>query len=390
VKKITHQTLGQIGLLLFLFSGTFMASAFAAGLPPLGQATLAMRAGMRLSYLQASATVGASGIRLVPDANGNWVNVYSGQVLSENSGGGGAGISLFDVYAFDTTGAVRQAIVQRTDFLINTAVNALTYTGGGVIVGDPTTNIDSLWQNPTKLNTQPDVEQAGLRVKRINYVLDGRSFNAIRIQANIGNDVNPSWVQRTYDLTTGLLLIQSQATQAANGTSLGIIRLTSGRAIALPGKGSVWPTALRKIKSYAWNLISNTSVGGNPFPTTQATVYWNSLAWTPRLLGFTAKINTQTAGSHQYIAGTVGSPWMSPAYLAKLSQNKVLDTEPELKYRVQVGQIANGFVAIYQIFQTAWYGFQYNLSTGELVAMSSNVQEGLKITASSMSLISRQ
>jgi hypothetical protein len=73
-----------------------------------------------------------------------------------------------------------------------------------------------------------------------------------------------------------------------------------------------------------------------------------------------------------------------------LSQNKVLDTEPELKYRVQVGQIANGFVAIYQIFQTAWYGFQYNLSTGELVAMSSNVQEGLKITASSMSLISRQ
>jgi hypothetical protein len=75
MKKFTPKTFGQIGRLLLLFSATFMASAaFAVGLPPLGQATLAMRAGMRLAYLQASATVGASGIRLVPDANGNWVN----------------------------------------------------------------------------------------------------------------------------------------------------------------------------------------------------------------------------------------------------------------------------------------------------------------------------
>jgi hypothetical protein len=68
----------------------------------------------------------------------------------------------------------------------------------------------------------------------------------------------------------------------------------------------------------------------------------------------------------------------------------VLDAEPALNYRVQVGTVANGLASIYQILQTGWYGFQYQLSTGNLVAMSSNVQEGLKNTANALTLISRQ
>jgi hypothetical protein len=168
------------------------------------------------------------------------------------------------------------------------------------------------------------------------------------------------------------------------------MRITSGRAVTLPGLGAQWPATIKTRKLYTWKLVSNISIGGNPFPTTQATVQWNGLKWTPQVLYYTATVNGQSPGSYQSMAGSVGAPWMKPGYLATLSKNKVLDAESALGYQVKVGDIAGGYVTLYQIVQNGWYGYQYSLATGEIVAMASYTQEGLKTTSNTLTLISRQ
>ncbi|MFT3788154.1 MAG: hypothetical protein QM770_18625 [Tepidisphaeraceae bacterium] len=363
-----------------------LTSAFAraqASLPPLAQSTLGMRVGQRLAYLQASALVGATGMNLVPDANGNWVDVRTGKPYAEGTGTGGAGISTFDVYAFDS-----QAILLRNDYLINTAINRITWTNSGVIVGSPTSAIDILWAPPANFAKQPNVNVKDLRVTRLAYTLDGRKFSAIRIQANVGNS---GWVQSTYDLQTGLLLIQSRAVQMpTGGTAIAIMRLVSGRPVSLPGMGVSFPASNASLTSYTWKASGASTVSSAGTIPTNATVAWTNLKWTPRILSLAVMINGKASGSLQYVAGTVGSPWMSPSYLASLKANTIIDVEPQLQYRMIAGAPTNGLIVIYVQNSTGYTAYQYQIATGHLVAIGTVSQQGLLTTQGSLVLTGRK
>jgi hypothetical protein len=365
------------------------ASSALAQLPALPQATLTMKAGQRYSYFQASARVGAAGMVLVPDANGAWRDIRNGVAYAETNGvsvgTSGAGISLFDIYAFDTS-----AIVHRSDFLFNTISNTFEPVNRGVLVTNPSQNVDTIWVKPSVLAAQPNVEVKDLRVRRITYKMDGRTFNAIRYQKNAGTDLNPAWIQSTYDLTSGMLLIQSYAVQVPNvGTSLAIMRLTSGRTWTGPGVNTRWPTAITKLTNFTWTASGSMGIAGAGGVSQTATLRWTNFRWTDRIVTLTALLNNQSQGTVQYIAGQVGAPWMSPTVLAALRTNQQIDGETALQYRVTVGSITGGIVNIYSIYATGYTVYQYRISTGDLLAVYTAKQNGISTSAGSIILKSK-
>jgi len=372
-----------VGLLVSLVGLLVPVVAGAAPLPPLLQADLGMRPNQRLSYLAASATVGAAGLNLVPDANGRWVDVRSGVTFAEGAGTGGAGVSVFDVHRFNAN----SIIIQQTDYLLNTVVNAITLAGQRILVGNGQT-VDILWARPANLAATPNTNQPNFRVSRLVYNLDGRNFNAIRIQANVGN---AGWTQSTYDLQTGLLLIKSQAVQIPNvGTGLTFFRLTSGKRVTLPGMANTWPASIRNFRTYNWIARGTGGVFNSGGVVGQAPIRWSNITWTDKIMTANVFANNQPSGQIQYTAGSIGSPWMAPGILGQLRTNGVLDDEPNLQYRIVVGTIQNGFVNIRFFNRTGQIVYKYRITTGDLTSITTNMTEGIFSTATSLTFVSRQ
>ena len=341
-----------------------------------------MRLGERLSYLSASATVGQSGINLVPDANGRWVDINSHQVLQEGEGSGGAGVSVFDICQF--TGS--HIVANQTNYLLNTVTNSITLASHNVLQGNGKT-LDVIWARPANFRSIKDQEEEGLRVRHITYTLDGRKFNAIRIQTNTGN----GWTQSTYDLDTGLLLIQSQAVQiAGGGTGLAYMRLTSAKLLTgVPGIGTSWPAAVTRFHTYTWDVKGAGGVAGAGTISGQTTLAYRNMCWAGAVLTTDVFAGTQAQGKQQFVAGSVGSVWMSPAFLQRLRQGQVIDAENALQYGIAVSAVDQSTVTITFATKTQRVDYVYNRASGDLVAFTIASSEGLYGSGAQATFVSR-
>jgi len=357
--------------------------ASAAALPPLKNATLSMRLGQRLSYIAASATVGRSGINLVPDANGRWVNISTGQVLPEGAGSGGAGISIIDICQFNNS----KIIGDQTTYLFNTVTNSFTLAGHQVLQGNGQT-LDIIWARPQNFAAFPDQNKPNFRVKRLRYTLDGRTFNAVRIQQNTGN----GWIQSTYDLASGFLIIQSYAVHIdGGGTGLAFFRITSGKLLQnAPGINTNWPSSIKGFSTYNWLAKGSGGVFGAGSVSGQAAFTWSNMKWTSQVLTTTVKVAGKSQGTLQYVAGRFGSAWMSPNFLKTLKQNQEIDSESALQYRIFVSGVDSKFVSLKFANKNQNVTYKYNRNTGDLVSFNVLSSEGLFGSAATVSFQSRK
>jgi len=372
-----------VGLVAFFSLVLAPAVASAASLPSLRNASLQMRTGQRLSYIALSATVGQSGINLVPDANGRWVNINTNQVFPEGGGTGGAGVSVFDISLFSSS----RIVANQTTYLLNTVTNSITLAGHQVLQGNGQT-LDILWARPQNFTGIKDQNIPNFRVKRLDYTLDGRTFKAIRIQQNTGN----GWTQSTFDLTTGFLIIQSQAVRiSGGGTGLATFRITSGKQLpsGFPGITTAWPSSIKSYKTYNWLARGSGGVFNSGSISGQVPFRWSNMKWSTQVLTATAYVNGKSQGNLQYVAGAVGSPWMNPTFLKSLKNNQEVDAESALQYRIVASSVDSNFVSLRFSNKNQSVTYKYSRNSGDLLSFNVLSSEGIFGSAATVSFASR-
>lgn len=166
-----------------------------------------VKPGTRITYYALAASVPGSRTYLAPDPDGVWRNPQTGQRFSEKDmpGPAGHGFTEVTVAHIDNQVAVLDIRSLGMNPSNNNSRSVLTYSS---VVGTP--DNAEFWIHPVRLAAMRDAPAAGVRVYRMPYELNGRTFNVIRI-----NTVARGASSAVYDLESGLLLF---TTSTATGS----------------------------------------------------------------------------------------------------------------------------------------------------------------------------
>jgi hypothetical protein len=297
-----------------------------------------LQPGLRIVWFGEAASIPGSYTSLEPDPNGQWVNKSTGQRFNESAvpGGGGAGYTVSDIIAAGPTGF----LIWDTSLLIHTDQgNVASFIDSYGVVAGPT-NVTDYWIAPANLAAMAETNTPSYRVLRGPYLLDGRNYRVVHIQV----ESNSGWTQETYDLDTGLLLVESTAAQGQAvltrqpgntvGTGAGSMELTFSRLSAmrrtnLPGPGESYPASLRNAHSLFYAGSRTSIIPGPPLPSFQVQTRYDIESNPGPYL--TARLSTAGSPDTQerlVPAGVIGSFWMNPQYLSRLGANQMLDQDP--------------------------------------------------------------
>jgi hypothetical protein len=139
-----------------------------------------VKAGVRLTYYNAAASVAESSFAWVEDPDGPWYDATTGKHYrrtdesGENMGDGGDGYSQYDIVAVEGTDVVISNSILSIDRIDNAYVPA---SGFGVKTAGAT--VDGLWIHPAQLAQIAKTGETGLRVLEGDYELDGVTYKAI-------------------------------------------------------------------------------------------------------------------------------------------------------------------------------------------------------------------
>jgi len=182
---------------------TLVPDAATAGPPA------AIKPGTRLTYFGMSASVPGTGRQLVLDDDGKWVDKNTGQHYSEQdvAGAGGAGYNVVQV------GYVDHDVAQLSSrqYLYDISTRQSSYTSGSGLVTNAGCAAD-YWVNPDALKHVAEVNQDGIRIMRMPYKLNDRTYNAMRFQTTSATG-SQAYV---YDLDTGLMIFHGSSAQGAS------------------------------------------------------------------------------------------------------------------------------------------------------------------------------
>lgn len=342
---------------------------------------------MRLIWVGAAASIPGEREQIEPDPNGAWVNKRTGERYSqvETPGPAGAGFVVADVLAADRSGF----LVWFTSLLIPLEGGGATRFIDANGLASGAQNIFDYWVAPARLAGFRDVNESRLRVLHMPYVLDGRTYRAIRIQTQSGN----GWSQNTYDLDTGLCLFASATVQGgpvrvldpdnrmgtgAGNTLVTYAKLSGVRTTGLPGPGSIYPETVRRLRSVTYSgtrtyIIPGTHVA--PFP---VQLRYDVVSNAGAYLNASVSISGIEGAYDRIIpAGVIGSLWMSPESLGRYGAGQVLDRDSVTGVEaVAVGRQDNLALLALQT-RLARQTFSYDLRNGLLMRAQARQRIGI-------------
>lgn len=365
-----------------------------------------LKPGLRVSYFMGSASIPGARTTLVQDDQGNWIDPGTGQRYAEadNPTTGGAGIQQVTVVAADN----RDVAVDARNYVYMDIQQGLTVTTNlTAYVGTPD-GLGEFWQPPAKLAAMPEGDNGGQRVRRCQYPVNGKTFNAIAI-TNIAGGAG-TFSRNVFDLDTGLMIASSSSTTGQgqiapnpNGTAGqvgGVTTITSTRVmdirqVNVPWMGQTLPAWAKANTNLDFSGTYSTVMEGAP-----ALAPWKLQA---RLTVGDARGSWMPVKQYSRLDSGMGQPqdsqadralgaslldpiWIDPQVLSQLQPNTVLDEDKITKRRTTyLGQQGNmavfGEEAPYERRQ---YG--YDLRSGTLVSIDNRQQQGPATIVSQLQL----
>ncbi len=373
--------------------------AASAGVPPI------IRPGTRLTFYGMSASVPGEYSQLVQDENGQWVDKNTGRKYGEADipSASGAGYNVVHV------GYVGNGLVQLSTklYTLDSNTNRCMYSGGSGLVAHAGCASD-YWIHPDALKQVQEVNSNGVRIIRMPYTVNGKTYKAIRFQREDAK----SYTAQVYDLETGLLIYHGSRTQGAPvltppvggmgqaGVGQGSTQLTSGwivevTDIDIPWKNAKPPQWVDQFSLLSYRGIQRTIVVGtqNDRPM--------EIQIRPKARG-KGWLRFASQGVIQSIAGmppeqtgqegacgmaTIGGFWISPETLGNLSTGKVIEKHSVLGTTTSVSQVGSGYVIVSEVGPQHRIDYAYNIQTGILAGMTLTQQLGLGTTIHSLELV---
>jgi hypothetical protein len=368
---------------------TGVAGLAVLGSMPIAQALspLPLRPGARLVWRGGAASIPGTNSQIAPDANGGWVDEQTGERYSEfdTPGAAGAGYVVIDVLAANGDSYLLWVSILLSDGDFGAANSFID--ANGLIAGAD--NIADYWVSPQRLDAIADTDQPDLRVLRMPYRLNGKSFRAIRIQ----NRSRTGWSQHTYDLDSGLGIATGSTTQGGpvsmlgagntitqgeGNTQLTFTRLAGTRHTGLPGAGEAYPDRIAAYRRFDYSGTRTVAVqGAQDFSVPVALRYdvlANEGAYLRANLGIAG-----VAGSRERIipAGVIGALWMNPETLAEMTDGGSLDHDRITGVTATCLGHDGNLITLALRARHAQHAFSYDLRSGLLVAADLRQQNGL-------------
>jgi hypothetical protein len=306
-----------------------------------------LKAGTRLTFYSAAASVAQSRFAWVEDPDGTWEDPVTGKRYRRTDESGesvgtasGDGFGQIDVLAVDGTDVVMTLTLYGIDRSTNTFVP-------GPITGAkaPGAEVDGSWIHPARLAQLQEVRAEGLLVLRGNYTLNGTTYKAISFAITTPG----AYQQYTYDTESGVLLSATSNTAGApspvtgpEGPTQGNTQLTVSffagvRQRSVPGVTGVSPDWVGRTSrldyrgTYHWANPVDPTTGAYTSPLTMnVSLRPAGEEWA----AYTAKTVIEALGSTSAgdgVTGPTGLYWLSRQALdglARLPAGQVIDKDP--------------------------------------------------------------
>ncbi len=389
-----------------LVLGVFAAAPapVAADAPPLPPW---LRPGLRLTWYVGSASIPGSRQGLVPDDKGDWVDPVTGQKYGEQEfpSTGGAGYLQLTVAAADPRTVAADS---RMFLLMDPAAGRVTASTLGAVFG----NGDALgeyWVHPARLAALPDSTGGGTIVRRVKYPLRGRVYNAIVSQTTSG----AATYRNTFDLDSGLLLVQSTATplkaqivanpngtssMGAQGTTITSTILVDARALGVPWREGPRPEWIANGTRLEYQGTYTISVPGAPsFPQAYAAALAFGVpgaGWAPakmwtRLGSIVPGGAPMDGECERAIGSAMTTPlWISPAALRDLPAGRVVDEDPVTRFRTTFAGVQGASAVLVEEGPFDRLQYVYDLASGLCTAIVSQNRNGVGTTTIEVRLVS--
>jgi hypothetical protein len=357
------------------------------GAPPLA------RAGLRVTFYNAAASIAQSRFAWVEDPTGPWEDPRTGKRYrrtdeeDQNAGipnqdiatASGDGLAQVDVHAVEGNDIVFTLNLYGIDRGGNTLAFLPPVTSGGRV---PAVAVEGTWIHPSLLAQLQNYNSDGVLVLRGQYPLNGRVYNAL----SFANTNAVGFLQYTYDTETGLLLSATTSTKGATSpfhaagenpptgnTQLTITRLAGYRYRAMPGTGAANPGWVSNIGQLLYggtygqiNPIDPSSLNASFPMEVSVSLGSGGSTWAP----FSFRSQTGMPGAQPSqssgVATGSGPYWVDPQALEGLSPQQVLDQDPLTGETVQVIAADGGTVTIVSRISGLETATTYNKGTGVL------------------------
>lgn len=339
-----------------------------------------LKPGMRLTYYAAAASVPGSFASLVPDPDGRYRDPVTGQMLSEQAipGASGHGYTEVTLAALDDQTAVLDIRSLGLNPANNNSRSLLTYSAKVAAPDDA-----EFWKHPGRLAELRNNPAAGIAIYRMRYPMNGRTFNAVRINTKAASVV--------YDTDSGLLLFSSSVSVGASvwvlnggasaGLGAGSTLLTQSRLLDVRQPAFPWTTAppptwfaqLHAIDLQGRVTIEVLSAGTVTLPIAGRIDLrgggenWRSYRITTRITQTGGLPQIPTALDRASGPGSLGALGVDPQSLARLAPGRLLDDDRTTGMRTTVASADSQTVVIAEQGSGLSIAYEYDVRTGRLV-----------------------
>lgn len=307
-----------------------------------------LKAGMRISFYSASASVRGSRHYYTQDPNGNWVDPQTGQKYSQGevaSASGHGFTQLTVVYVDQSVAVVDTRSYGITD--VNGSVVLLSSTG---FVGVPAAGSD-FWLHPQALAKAVGLRAQGLVVLRMPYTISGRQFRAVRFESR-GETSYASWV---FDEDTGILLRSGTSTQGtpirgpvapgegrAGNTLLTQNTVLDAHAINVPWMFGAAAVGVVQSRLLRFEGKYTVHVPGSPPLSLPLVATYERQFTGSNWARYVFRVYSQAGNSEAvrvFGPAQIGGLWISPAVVGQLRPGQVLDNDPITGVVATVSQV---------------------------------------------------
>jgi hypothetical protein len=267
------------------------------------------------------------------------------------------------------------------------------------------------WIHPQLLLQIQQRLTPGQKILRMPYHLDGRTYNALRIQTTTGN----GFAYHTYDLNTGVLLSAGGSTMGssvpvlrgdtivhgggAGSTFIGLMRFKSIRQLNLPWNGGAMPDWVSRTRGLTFEgkkTANVTAAGVYSFPITAKLIFqqtgpgWLRYIQHGTLIGPAGMPPSE--GQSERVVGTsqVGGLWIPPSALRQLRSNQILDQDQYSHMQLRVRGVDSSGVHLIEEGPRASRAYLYNIQDGMLVGYSDSKKLDMVTETNSLTLRGRE
>ncbi|MBL7223718.1 MAG: hypothetical protein ISS72_07695 [Candidatus Brocadiae bacterium] len=371
--------------------GAEAANPLFALMPELRQAAAPtwVKAGLRLTFYSAAASVPGNPYDYTRDNKGDWADKNGRRWnRSDSPGPGGHGFTQVNVVALDATTAVLDI---RSYGFVNLTQGPILHSIA-CHIGVPGAGAD-YWVNPAALQGLAERRTVDVVVMRMPYTVEGRTYQAIRLQAN-----QPTGhVAAVYDLKTGVLLHSNSAVTTAattlpkdpqqghtlQGSRTALVQTTfkSVRQLHVPWAAAAPPPWLATLARADYQGSATVVIPGSPViplpatmsaRTTQRGPNWIRCTLTAALTAPAGMPSAPNALDRVSGPAQFGGMFLPTGAMAALRAGQTLDTDPHTRVTVTVAHVGPGpggrnVVQVSEVGQGQRLDYFYDAASGMLV-----------------------